>query len=247
MYVLPYGQMSLWGFFEPRMYNLYLILFTLLLITPFCLGNIPKVSRLKGIYRIGPHNIDILSIIFGSLLGDAHAEKRRSGIRFTFYQEGSHKEYLLFLHKIISELGYSNTKIPILTNRLSKGKIRKIIRFSTWTYTSFNWIHELWYKNNKKCVPECIGKYLTPLALAIWIMDDGSKVGKGLKLSTNSFSHAECILLVNVLYSNFNIKASVQSAGSKDQYVIYIWKESMDNLKNIVNQYIIPSMKYKLN
>jgi len=113
------------------MYNLYLILFTLLLITPFCLGNIPKVSRLKGIYRIGPHNIDILSIIFGSLLGDAHAEKRRSGTRFIFYQEGSHKEYLLFLHKIISELGYSNTKIPILTNRLSKGKIRKIIRFST--------------------------------------------------------------------------------------------------------------------
>lgn len=246
-YVLPYGQMSLWGFFEPQMYNLYLILFTLLLITPFCLGNIPKVSRLKGIYRIGPHNIDILSIIFGSLLGDAQAEKRKSGTRFTFYQEGSHNEYLLFLHKIISELGYSNTKIPIITNRLSKGKIRKIIRFSTWTYTSFNWIHELWYKNNKKCVPECIGKYLTPLALAIWIMDDGSKVGKGLKLSTNSFSYAECILLVNVLYSNFNIKASVQSAGSKDQYVIYIWKESIDNLKSIVNQYIIPSMKYKLN
>jgi ubiquinol-cytochrome c reductase cytochrome b subunit len=33
--------------------------------------------------------------------------------------------------------------------------------------------------------------YLTPLALAIWIMDDGCRAGKGLKLSTNCFSYEE--------------------------------------------------------
>lgn len=47
-----------------------------------------KVSRLKGIYRIGTHNIDIISIVFGSLLGNAHAEKRLSGLgtRISFFQ-----------------------------------------------------------------------------------------------------------------------------------------------------------------
>ena len=91
---------------------------------------------------------------------------------------------------MLSKLGYCNPKIPIITNRLGvKGKLRKIIRFSTWTYTSFNWIHDIWYKNNIKRVPESIGQYLTPLALAIWIMDDGAKVSKGLKFSTNSFSY----------------------------------------------------------
>jgi ubiquinol-cytochrome c reductase cytochrome b subunit len=95
-------------------------------------------------------------------------------------------------------------------------------------------------------VPKNIDMYLTPLALAIWIMDDGAKVGKGLKFSTNSFTYDECIYLVNVLYKNFNLKASVQSAGSKDQYIIYIWKQSMNDVSKIVSPYIIPEMKYKI-
>ena len=250
-YVLPYGQMSLWGlFFKPQMFSFYLIYFFLVLITPIYFGVEPKISRLKGIYRIGPHNIDVISIIFGSLLGDAHAEKRLRGLgtRISFFQEGVHVEDLLYLHKLLSELGYCNSKVPIVTNRLgTKGKIRKIIRFSTWTYTSFNWIHDLWYKDKIKCVPECIGQYLTPLALAIWIMDDEAKVGKGLKFSTNSFTYNECLILIKVLYVNFKIKASIQSAGSNNQYIIYIWKESMNDLRNIVSPYIIPEMKYKIN
>jgi ubiquinol-cytochrome c reductase cytochrome b subunit len=116
------------------MYNLFLICLSLLLITPIYLNNKPKVSRLKGIYRIGAHNKDIISIIFGSLLGDAHGEKRLLGVgtRFSFYQEAVHVEYMLFLHKLFSELGYCNSKLPVITTRLgSKGKIRKIVRFST--------------------------------------------------------------------------------------------------------------------
>ena len=250
-YVLPYGQMSLWGLLnKPQMYYLYFICLSLLLITPISLNtNKPKVSRLKSKYTVGPHNKDIISIIFGSLLGDGHGEKRLLGVgtRFSFYQKAVHIDYLMFLHKLLSELGYCNSKIPVITSRLSsKGKIMKIIRFSTWTYTSFNWIYDLWYDNKVKHIPECIDQYLTPLALAIWIMVDGAKVSKALKLTTNSFSYNDCLLLVKALHNNFNIKASIQSAGKKDQYLIYIWKESMTDLTNIVSPYIIPEMKYKL-
>jgi len=243
--------MSLWGFFsKPQMYNFYFFLLPLLLITPIDLGIKPKVSRVKGIYRIGPHNKEVLSIIFGSLLGDAHAEKRLMGVgtRISFFQEAVHVEYLFSLHKFLSKLGYCNPKVPVVTSRLgTKGKLRKIVRFSTWTYTSFNWIHDLWYENNIKRVPESIGEYLTPLALAIWIMDDGAKVSKGVKLCTNSFTYNDCLILIKALNDNFNIKASVQSAGSKDQYILYIWKESINDLRNIVSPYIVPGMKYKLN
>jgi ubiquinol-cytochrome c reductase cytochrome b subunit len=249
-YVLPYGQMSLWGFLtKPQMYYLYLICLSLLLITSVYFNNQPKVNRLKGIYRIGPHNKEIISVIFGSLLGNGHGEKRLLGLgtRFSFYQEASHVNYLMFLHKLFSELGYCNFKLPVITTRLgSKGKIRKVARFSTWTYTSFNWIYELWYDNKIKYVPECIDQYLTPLALAIWIMEDGAKVGKTFKLCTNSFSYNDCLLLIKALNNNFNIKASIQSAGNQDQYLIYIWKESMTDLIKIVSPYIIPEMKYKL-
>jgi len=78
-------------------------------------------------------------------------------------------------------------------------------------------------------------------------MDDAAKVGKGLKFSTNSFTYNECLILIKALNDNFNLKASIQLAGSNNQHIIYIWKESMDNLRNIVSPYIIPEMKYKIN
>ena len=37
-------------------------------------------TRITSLERIGPHNIDIISIIIGSLLGDGHLEKRNRGI-----------------------------------------------------------------------------------------------------------------------------------------------------------------------
>ena len=248
--------MSLWGFFlKPQMFYFYWFLCILVLISPAAAAYLTissKLSRLKGIYRIGPHNFNVLSIIFGSLLGNAHAEKILSGTlsqgtSFAFFQEDSHVEYILYLHKLMSEWGYCNPKSPVITKRLgTKGKLRKVVRFSTWTYTSLNWVRDIWYKDGIKRVPECIGQYLTPLSLAIWIMDDGSKVGQGLKFSTNSFTYSDCLKIVNVLSDNFNIKATVQSAGSKDQYIIYVWKESMEDLRKIVSPYIIPEMKYKI-
>jgi len=53
-------------------------------------------------------------------------------------------------------------------------------------------------------------------------MGNGAKIGKSIKLCTNSFSYNDCLLLIKALNNNFNIKASIQSAGKKDQYLIYI-------------------------
>ena len=208
-------------------------------------------ARTKALNRIGPHNKVVLDMIYGTLLGDGHAERRikGNGTRVTFYQEGSHVSYLLWLHNSFYQLGYCNSKVPEIQTRLgSKGKVRKIIRFNTFTFSSFNWIHDLWYVNGVKVIPLDIEKYLSPLALAIWIMDDGGKVNKALKLSTNSYTYLECLLLIKVLFKNFKLKASIQSAGAAtgDQYQIYIWKESMPLLREIVLPYVHSSMKYKL-
>lgn len=196
-----------------------------------------------------PLNKDILHIIYGSLLGDASAEKRKGGkgTRIVFYQESSHDNYLLFLHNLIANLGYCNTNIPKIKTRISnKGKIRKFIRFSTWTYDQFNEIHNNWYINDIKILPNNIENYLSPLALAIWIMNDGGKIGKGLKLATNNFTLNEVKHLIDILYIKYNIKSSIHKTGVIDQYNIYILSESMPILVNLIKPYIIPSMKYKL-
>ena len=206
-------------------------------------------TRVPAKKRIGPHNKETLSIFFGSLLGDCHAEYRSKGqgTRFCFYQKDTHASYLLWLHDLISNLGYCNPNKPKLQTRLvKKGKTRKILRFKTWTYSNLNWVQEIWYKDKIKIVPDIISDYLTPLALAIWIMVDGSKVNKGLKLCTNCFTYTECLFLTKILFENFNLKSSVQSAGKFNQYHIYIWSESMPLLRLIVLPYVHSSMKYKL-
>lgn len=53
--------------------------------------------KLNSMKRIGPHNIDIMSIIIGSTLGDSHLEKRAGGIgtRVIFEQSNKNVEYLM--------------------------------------------------------------------------------------------------------------------------------------------------------
>jgi ubiquinol-cytochrome c reductase cytochrome b subunit len=64
---------------------------------PLFITNPYIIKRLRGVYRIGPHNQDIISVIFGTLLGDGHAEKRseNGGTRISFYQESTHLSYIL--------------------------------------------------------------------------------------------------------------------------------------------------------
>lgn len=134
------------------------------------LANSTIAKRLRGEYRIGPHPLDFYSIVYGSLLGDSHAERRiiGRGTRICFYQEAKQKEYLLYLHAYISSMGYASSTVPTIQTRLAKkGELRQVIRFSTFTYTSLNTIHDQWYKDGVKHVPNDILSYLTPLALAI--------------------------------------------------------------------------------
>ncbi len=45
-----------------------------------------------------------------------------------------------------------------------------------------------------KQIPSWIGEFFTPLGLASWIMQDGSRQMKqGIHLATNSFTYEECI------------------------------------------------------
>jgi ubiquinol-cytochrome c reductase cytochrome b subunit len=256
-YVLPYGQMSLWGLFLSPKCGLYTV--TLEWFYNFSTDNATLVSvilsngkianRIKSDTRVGPHSLDVLSLIYGTLLGDSHAEYRPqgNGTRLGFYQEAIHKEYLLWLHDKISSLGYCNTNIPCIQTRLGLGgKIRYIIRFHTFTYTSLNSIHTDWYTDRVKHVPHNIKDFLTPLALAVWIMDDGGRIGYGLKLATNSFTFEDTTRLSLVLYELYGIKSSVQKAGVHNQYHIYIWSESMFMVRQLVKPYMVSSMLYKL-
>jgi hypothetical protein len=94
---------------------------------------------------------------------------------------------------------------------------------------------------------------LTPLALAVWIMDDGTHSGSGIRIATNSFSYEDQVFLVEKLQSLYQLKATVNKCGknkkSIQQYNIYIHKESMAKLKILVFPFVEETMhrKFKAN
>ena len=56
------------------------------------------------------------------------------------------------------------------------------MRFESFTFTSFNWIQEVFYPKDRKVILSSLASYLTPLALAIWVKDDGCKIkNRGFK------------------------------------------------------------------
>ena len=210
-------------------------------------------TRITSLERIGPHNIDIISIIIGSLLGDGHLEKRNRGIgtRIKFEQSNKNVEYLMWFHSYFSTRGYCNINKPELKKRIRKnGEIYFHYSINTFTFSSFNWIHDMFYMCSEgkyvKIIPLNIEQYLTPLALAIWFMDDGSKLKKGAKIATNCFTYKELSQLCEILKNKFNLTVTIHSGGKNKGYTLYISSQSMTTFSNIVKPFMLPTLYYKL-
>jgi hypothetical protein len=129
----------------------------------------------------------------------------------------------------------------------SEKTIKYYFRFRTFTFSSFNWIFEAFYPGNRKVVPMLIDTYLSPLALAIWMMDDGCIIkNRGFRFSTNSYTLQECKYLSSLLETKYNLKTSIHKSGLNIHYNIYIPKSSFKDLIKIVKPHFHPSMYYKL-
>lgn len=215
-----------------------------------------KVKKLYSYERIGPHNIDILSIIIGSALGDGYLQRRKSdlGTRLNLEQCNRNVEYLMWFHNYLFIRGYCNSKKPKLIKRIrKKGKIYFSYRIKTYSFTSFNWLRDMFYTFDltqnkwKKIVPINIEEYLTPLALAIWFMVDGSKMGSSVYIAINCFNEKEILFLSETIKMKYGIISSKVSSGVNKGYRLYIYKNSLPLFSSIVKPYMLPSMYYKLN
>jgi hypothetical protein len=208
---------------------------------------VPKVSTLK---RIGPHSQEVICGLFGLMLGDAYAEKHGLGTRFTFHHSHQQLGFLQWIQDFLSIRGYMNDHPLIIKQRKAyKNKVYQTVKAHTYTFQSLDWIREAFYVNGHKKVPYNIDKYLSPLALALWICCDGHycKPAGGLIRSTQSFS-LECVqLLSKVRVQKYRLKTSVrQNEATKEQYIIYIWAESMPIVRSLTKHYMPSCMHYKL-
>ncbi len=150
-------------------------------VRPFFLQSRQFHTKMRTSDRIGPHNSDVISVLVGCLLGDAYASQTKAmivGTSFRFKQSGRHKDYLFFLYNFFFERGYCTASGPreyrtILINASNKSKTYFGYEFDLFTFSSLNWLYDLFYVDGRKRIlPELIN-YLTPMSLAFLIMDDG--------------------------------------------------------------------------
>lgn len=214
-----------------------------------------KENKITAYQRIGPHNIDIISIIIGSVLGDTHLEKRVKslGTRIIFEQSNKNVEYLMWFHNYLANRGYCNPNKPKLHKRIRKdNKIYYHYRINSYTFSSFNWLHEMFYTINTntnklvKIVPLNIEDLLTPLTLAIWYMNDGFKLGSAIRITTNNFTLEEVKFLCYILYKKYNLTATAQVGGKDKGFFLYIHTKSLPLFSSIIKGQMHPSLFYKL-
>ena len=95
-------------------------------------------------------------------------------------------------------------------------------------------------------------------------MDDGCWTGSGIRIATNSFQLEDIERLSEVLNFNYNLKTTIQKLSSRSSlmggavsnqpargarkilYSLYIKKQSVENIREILLPYMHSSMFYKL-
>lgn len=184
-------------------------------------------------------------VIFGSLLGDGKLEMspRSVNARFGFTQAEEKRDYFNFVLNSLSSIGsFKYREYSYLDKRT--GKTYKSLNFWTKTLPMLTELYHLFYFNKIKIVPNDLS-LLTPVALAHWIQQDGSRgTSRGLYLCTDSFTHAEVQRLIQYLTERYKIKCSIHKTNGR--YRIYILAKYVQTVCDLVLPFMHESMRYKL-
>ena len=182
-------------------------------------------------------------IIIGSVLGDGYLvpnwSKTNYALKIT--RSGRQKEYVDWQYENLKPFVL---KIPRWYERTQSYTIGTI------SHSEITKLYLIFYPNGKKIIPNVMAEYIkSPLTLAVWFMDDGNvvknKEGKvyGYHLNTQSFSELENKKLVQMFEDKWGIKCTIQK---NNGYVrVYINSESKNKFANLIEPFVIPSMKYK--
>lgn len=205
------------------------------------IGSMKKYEILRAV----PISQEQKDLIYGTILGDGclYRDGKNGTFKLTVSQCEKQKDY--FLWKVQKLDPYINN----WRRNIDKRGNSIMYHAATICHPELNSIANYFYDSNRiKHVPNDIGKYMTPLGLAVWIMDDGWLSNKtSLGIATMGFTYDENVILRNMLKEVFDIDSKVVQYKYKTrQYCkIILNKENTIKTSNIVREHIVDCMKYK--
>ena len=184
-------------------------------------------------------------LLTGMLLGDAHLERQRGALTARLKIEHSVKQWA-YVHWKFSEWRDWVRTPPRVRDRVNRlGTVSANIGFATLAHEELEEYRERFYRNRRKVIPDDL--LLTPLSMAVWFMDDGSRKSsqcRGLYLNTQGFSSQEVDLLRLVIERDVGVETSVREQA--DGLQIYVPSRSATELSLYMHREVLPSMRYKL-
>jgi recombination protein RecA len=193
-----------------------------------------------------------MQVILGSLMGDGNLSpnrRGRSGTRFRLGHGAKQAEYLDWKVSMLGNISYTRT-----VN--AKGAV-----FADFTpLPELAELHDVvYFGDGKKHLTWDYLKALTPLALAIWYMDDGSFTvrSKGvqertqggsdrIEICVEAMSPGSRERLVQYLRDTHGLNVRLRLAGSAQKAVLVFSTAGTEKFQKLVAPYVHPSMEYKL-
>ena len=186
------------------------------------------------------------SLIIGSILGDGYIRQLpgRADAFLEINHSNKAQQYVDYKYNILKNICESEPK-ERYTDEL---KTKKAYRFFTKQNKEITILYNQFYKNNKKIIPRDLE--LNAMIVAIWYMDDGSKTQNKLnKANINIYLNTQQFSLNDQKYLLFLLrKIGINARLNKDKiyYRIRILKDSVPIFMQMIDKYIIESMKYKI-
>jgi len=200
----------------------------------FGIPTITKSDRL-GLPELTPR---LQSILVGSMLGDGSLQ--RTGSQTARYLEHHSIEQRAYLDWKVQEWGPFASSVSPSDKGVYRGF--RLITHGCRTLLPF-W--ELFYPKGKgaKTFTKLSLEWVDELALAVWLMDDGSKTGRYLRLSVGP-NKADQKAQLAVL-RHWGVRGKLY--GEDDDAAIHVQgRKDIDRFIELVSPHIHPSMSYKL-
>jgi len=181
----------------------------------------------------------------GKLLGDGHLETANGKTwRLKIEHSLSQKVYVDWLYDKLKNLAASE---PRIKQQAVQGKVYSKYWFNTCYSGSFRFYSQKFYDHGRKIAPRQIKRWLTPLALAVWYMDDGSRKShqhRAKIINTQSFDRFSLNLLQSALKLNFGIETKLRK--QREGWQIYIFGREAEKFAKVIGKYVLPNFSYKL-
>lgn len=185
-------------------------------------------------------------VINGCLLGDGRLESRSitGSARLRIHQGWRQKELVFWKYKILKNLVSAPPRKIVCWKNPRNNEDYFSWYFHTLTLEELREFYQKFYKDGEKRLPQRNTEVLTPLSLAVWVMDDGCYDGDSIILNTQNLSLSENKTLQKVFKKRFDLISGINK--DRDEWRLRFKKQSVPKLQGLIRPYIIPSMRYKI-